>query len=107
MKMLKIYNEIKKYEIDKIDFELTNIGDLYIKNNNQFFKHFLDRIKYSLTDEYIYIYSPKLNKYFKIPDINIQDINYYENINNTEFLYPGYEFGYEPVIINNFSNEYI
>lgn len=107
MKIEQIYEEIKQYEIVNTESKFTHKGDLYIQSNNQFFKHFLDRISYELNSGFILIYSPKLKKTFKIPDTNLKNIeNLTDNVAQT-LSYPTYLFGYEPMFISNYNDEYI
>lgn len=107
MKLEKLYEEIKQYEIPNRDEKFASKGDLYVQANKQFFKHFLDRISYKFLDKYIIIYSPKLKKTFKIPDSNLKNIELDQQVLPQSMTYPTYLFGYEPILVNDFDNEYI
>ena len=104
MKIDKIYDEIKKYEIEEYNSVLENTGDLYIQENKQLFKHFLDNITYNLEENNIVFFSPELNKYFRIPDNNIKGINPLEYTNDINY---SYSFWYGPLITSNINEEYI
>lgn len=107
MKIEQIYEEIKQYEINTNTEKFKNKGDLYIQTNDQIFKHFLDRISYKLENNFILIYSPKLGKTFKIPDTNLKNLeNLSDNVAQT-LAYPTYLFGYEPMFVTNYNDEYI
>lgn len=107
MKLDSLYNEIKQYEVENSNVKFLNKGDLYIQANGQFFRHFLDRISYKFISNYIMIYSPKLEKTFKIPDSNIKNIELSNSLVPNTLSYPSYIFGFEPTFITNFNDEYI
>lgn len=107
MNIMKLYELIKEYEVENHEVKFGNKGDLYIQSTDQFFRHFLDRISYKFIPGFIFFYSPKLGKTFKIPDSNLKNIELSDVSVPSTLMYPTYVFGYEPSFITNINDEYI
>lgn len=107
MKIEKIYDEISQYEIENVEKKFELKGDLFIKTRSQILRHFLDRISYEIDDDFVWVYSPKLKKTFKIPHKIIKKVDLSLELAHNSVASPIYMFNFSPKAIEGYDEEYI